>query len=275
MHARGVGHVLVDHLDDAERRHLRGEAEPAADARRPAHRAPRRHPAASCRRRSARDRSGRAPGWHRSPPAPCRRGRSRPGRDRRRRSPARRRCGPSYRHARSSRRRRRSPPSRSPGSAAAGRSLCGTVRRARPRRRARSAACQSSIRQIFAVVPPMSKDSTLAMPHCRAMVAEKIAPPAGPLSTRRIGKRHAVSIVVSPPPDSIRNSGPATPMLAQPVCQARADSVPSAAAHRRWRRWWRSAPTRASPARPRWTAIPECPAVPRRGCRARGAHAPD
>ncbi len=33
MHARGVGHVLVDHLDDAERRHLRRQAQPAADAR--------------------------------------------------------------------------------------------------------------------------------------------------------------------------------------------------------------------------------------------------
>ena len=41
MHARGVGHVLVDHLDDAERRHLGGQAQPAADMRRPAHRAPR------------------------------------------------------------------------------------------------------------------------------------------------------------------------------------------------------------------------------------------
>ena len=81
--------------------------------------------------------------------------------------------------------------------------------------------------------------------------AEKIAPPAGPLSTSRIGKRHAVSIVVSPPPDSIRNTGAATPSRAQPVLQPRADSAPSSAARRRWRRWWKSAPIRASPATPR------------------------
>ena len=78
---------------------------------------------------------------------------------------------------------------------------------------------QSSIRQIFAVVPPMSNDSTLSRPHCRAMVAEKIAPPAGPLSTRRIGKRQAVSIVVRPPPDIIRNTGAGDADAAQPARQ--------------------------------------------------------
>ena len=57
----------------------------------------------------------------------------------------------------------------------------------------------------------MSKDSTLSRPHCRAMSAAKIAPPAGPDSTSRTGKRIAVSTVVSPPPDSIRNSGQAKP----------------------------------------------------------------
>jgi hypothetical protein len=43
------------------------------------------------------------------------------------------------------------------------------------------------MRQIFAVVPQMSKENTFSRPQRRAMSAEKIAPPAGPLSTSRIG----------------------------------------------------------------------------------------
>ncbi len=53
------------------------------------------------------------------------------------------------------------------------------------------------------------------------MLAAKIAPPAGPLSTRRIGKRHAVSTVVSPPPDSIMNTGAVSPMPRSPVSSRR------------------------------------------------------
>ena len=46
-----------------------------------------------------------------------------------------------------------------------------------------------------------------------------MAPPAGPLSTRRIGKRQAVSTVVSPPPDSIRKTGACIPMARNDVLE--------------------------------------------------------
>ena len=39
---------------------------------------------------------------------------------------------------------------------------------------------KSSIRQILAVVPPMSNDSTRSSPHSAAIRAARIAPPAGP-----------------------------------------------------------------------------------------------
>ena len=61
-----------------------------------------------------------------------------------------------------------------------------------------------SIRQILAVVPPMSKESTLFSPHSAATKLARMAPPAGPLSTSRMGKRRAVSKVVSPPPEVMR-----------------------------------------------------------------------
>ena len=63
----------------------------------------------------------------------------------------------------------------------------------------------------------MSKDSTCCQPRCRATWAEKMAPPAGPLSTSRIGKRAAVSSVVSPPPESIMNSGQVIPAARSPA----------------------------------------------------------
>ena len=69
-----------------------------------------------------------------------------------------------------------------------------------------------SIRQILAVVPPMSKDSTESRPQRRARSLAKMAPPAGPDSARRMGKRTAVSRVVMPPPESIMKRGQAKPM---------------------------------------------------------------
>jgi len=69
----------------------------------------------------------------------------------------------------------------------------------------------SSIRQIFAVVPPMSNDSTRGTSIPRAIVAARIAPPAGPLSTSRIGNRIAVAKVVKPPPDVINSKGQVNP----------------------------------------------------------------
>jgi len=47
----------------------------------------------------------------------------------------------------------------------------------------------------------------LSSRHCRAISLAKIAPPAGPDSTSRTGKRIAVSTAVNPPPDSIKKSG--------------------------------------------------------------------
>ena len=77
VHARGVRHVLVDHLADAERRMFGDEAERAADP--PGDRAlrRRRRRARSCRRRISADRCGRAPHRRRSRSARCRPGRSR------------------------------------------------------------------------------------------------------------------------------------------------------------------------------------------------------
>ena len=43
-----------------------------------------------------------------------------------------------------------------------------------------------------------------------------MAPPAGPHSTRRTGKRRAVSTVVMPPEDIISSSGAGDALLAQP-----------------------------------------------------------
>ena len=69
----------------------------------------------------------------------------------------------------------------------------------------------SSIRQTFAVVPPMSNDTTRSRPQDRATVAARIAPPLGPDSTSRIGNRTAVSRVVMPPPEVIMKSGQSSP----------------------------------------------------------------
>jgi hypothetical protein len=70
-----------------------------------------------------------------------------------------------------------------------------------------------SIKQTFAVVPPMSKETSFSMPHCRATRLASIAPPLGPDSTRRMGKRVAVSSVVMPPPEVMISRGHAKPSL--------------------------------------------------------------
>ncbi len=75
---------------------------------------------------------------------------------------------------------------------------------------------RSSISVIFAVVPPISKESAFAMPFSAAMLRARITPPAGPDSTRRMGKAMAVSTVVTPPPDIISSSGQKTPRRASP-----------------------------------------------------------
>ncbi len=61
-----------------------------------------------------------------------------------------------------------------------------------------------SIRQILAVVPPMSKESTRLSPRSIATRPARIAPPAGPDSTSRTGMRTAVSRLARLPPEVIR-----------------------------------------------------------------------
>ena len=65
--------------------------------------------------------------------------------------------------------------------------------------------------QILAVVPPMSNDRMRLIPMFSAIQVDRITPPAGPDSTRRIGKRAAVSKVVRPPPEVISRIGQLKP----------------------------------------------------------------
>ena len=58
---------------------------------------------------------------------------------------------------------------------------------------ARSRRAPSSIRQALAVVPPMSKEITSVLPAAAPKKAVARPPPAGPDSSRRIGKARAVS----------------------------------------------------------------------------------
>ena len=62
----------------------------------------------------------------------------------------------------------------------------------------------SSIRQILAVVPPMSKESTRVSPRSSAMRPARMAPPAGPDSTSRTGMATAVARLARLPPEVIR-----------------------------------------------------------------------
>ena len=68
-----------------------------------------------------------------------------------------------------------------------------------------------SIRQILAVVPPMSSESASASPQSRATWPASMTPPAGPDSTSRTGNLAAFSSVVSPPPDIIMKNGHVRP----------------------------------------------------------------
>ena len=63
----------------------------------------------------------------------------------------------------------------------------------------------------FAVVPPMSKESTSPSPRVRAKCAARIAPPAGPDSTSRTGAATAVASVASPPLEVMRRNGHENP----------------------------------------------------------------
>jgi hypothetical protein len=59
----------------------------------------------------------------------------------------------------------------------------------------------SSMTHALAVVPPMSKESSLRSPRSRAACAAAKAPAAGPDSTRRIGRRRATGGKAMPPDD--------------------------------------------------------------------------
>ena len=52
------------------------------------------------------------------------------------------------------------------------------------------------------------------MPKRSAIQVDRITPPAGPDSTRRMGKRTAVSSVVRPPPEVISSTGQPKPAAA-------------------------------------------------------------
>ena len=69
----------------------------------------------------------------------------------------------------------------------------------------------SSIRQILAVVPPMSYETTRSRPCRAAMSAAKMAPPAGPDSMSRTGYRAAASTTMRPPPEWMRYTGQEAP----------------------------------------------------------------
>ena len=68
-----------------------------------------------------------------------------------------------------------------------------------------------SIRHALAVVPPMSKHNNRSSRMRRANHVPASAPAAGPLSTRRIGKRAASSAETTPPLESIISTEPPNP----------------------------------------------------------------
>ena len=114
--------------------------------------------------------------------------------------PGRPACGPARRGGRSSRRRRRSRPARSPGCAPAGRCPARSGRRAPTsnwRERCRLAVVeQAELGRGAAHVEGDGLGEPVLAPR---RSSARMAPPAGPDSTRRMGKRRAVSTVVMPP----------------------------------------------------------------------------
>ena len=101
----------------------------------------------------------------------------------------------------------------------------------------------------------MSKDSTRGRSRRRAMAQARMAPPAGPDSTRRIGKRTAVSTVVQTAAGDHQQQRAAQARGGETAAPGGAGSPPSAAARRRWHRRWRCARTRGSPGTPRSDSV--------------------
>ncbi len=79
--------------------------------------------------------------------------------------------------------------------------------------------CPPSTKHSLAVVPPTSSSNACGRSNSVAIDAAKMAPPAGPDSSRRTGNRIAAAASHSPPFDWISNSGPAMPLRAQTVLQ--------------------------------------------------------
>jgi len=74
-----------------------------------------------------------------------------------------------------------------------------------------------SMRLIFAVVPPMSKATASGRPISDAIPPAKIAPAAGPDSSKRTGKRRATSGVARVPEESNRRNFPPAPCSASSI----------------------------------------------------------
>ena len=70
----------------------------------------------------------------------------------------------------------------------------------------------SSIRDAFAVVPPMSNEIAFMMPMRRVKAWTPTTPAAGPDSMMCIGVSAAAFAVVRPPFDCIRRSGASMPV---------------------------------------------------------------
>ena len=196
MHARGVRHVLAHDLVHGVGRHLRRQSRAARRCR--ATSAPPGQSEVELDRAAGEmrpDRSCRARHRRRSRPGACRRGRSRPGPAR---TPAL--SGPTVTRFRASTRAIEPPPA--PISTI---SITG-MRTGRPEPfRKRAARSTSNTRAVFGLVVLDQADLGGGAAHVEAtapcsrraraaICAAKIAPPAGPDSTRRTGKRRAVSI---------------------------------------------------------------------------------
>ncbi len=75
------------------------------------------------------------------------------------------------------------------------------------------------MRHAFAVVPPMSNESTSPSPARRPRCTAASAPPTGPDSMSRTGNFRAVGVAVMPPPESIMNRRRRRPRAAEPFFQ--------------------------------------------------------
>ena len=71
----------------------------------------------------------------------------------------------------------------------------------------------SRTRLALAVVPPMSKEMTLAEPSACPTCAEAMMPPTGPDSIIAAGRSVAISGVITPPFDRMIESAPRNPIL--------------------------------------------------------------